>query len=227
MRCVVIDAPPALEIIKRYVEKSPSLHLVEVFEDVAKADAYLKNEQIDLLIIDIQMALNASLDIMAPAGDNPIIIFTTSHKKLTAEGFELQAVDYVQKPVSYERFAKAVAKAEEYFKFRNTAPAEKEYLHVYSDYRLIKIDMSEIEFIESLEDYIRIHMTNGKPILSLMPLKRVLQKLPPEKFQRVHRSYIVAVGKIKGVSNKRVILAAATVPISDSYLDVVKKFKKL
>jgi len=86
--------------------------------------------------------------------------------------------------------------------------------------------LNEIEFIESLEDYIRIHLTSGKPVLSLMPLKRVLQKLPAGKFQRVHRSYIVSVNKIKGVNNKRIILAAAQVPVSDSYLDVVRKLKK-
>jgi two-component system, LytTR family, response regulator len=91
---------------------------------------------------------------------------------------------------------------------------------------LLKIDLNDIEFIESLDDYVRIHITNGKPVLSLTPLKRVLQKLPPAKFQRVHRSYVVAVNKVKGVNNKRVILAAAQVPISDSYLDVVRKLKK-
>ena len=152
--------------------------------------------------------------------------FTTAHRKFAFEGFELQAIDYLLKPISFERFTKAVAKADEYYKFKNTAVSQDEYLFVYSEYKLIKIDLNDIEFIESLEYYVRIHLTNGKPILSLMPLKRVLQKLPKEKFQRVHRSYIVSVNKIKGVNNKRIILAAAQVPVSDSYLDVVRKLKK-
>ena len=155
-----------------------------------------------------------------------MIIFTTAHRKIAFEGLELQAIDYLLKPVSFERFTKVVAKAEEYYKFKNAAASQDEYLFVYSEYKLIRIDLNEIEFIESLEDYVRIHLTNGKPILSLMPLKRVLQKLPQEKFQRVHRSYIVSVNKIKGVNNKRIILAAAQVPVSDSYLDVVRKLKK-
>jgi two-component system, LytTR family, response regulator len=92
---------------------------------------------------------------------------------------------------------------------------------------LIKIDLDDIEFIESLEDYVRIHLTNGKPVLSLMPLKRVLQKLPALKFQRVHRSYIVSLSKVKGVNNKRIILSSAEVPVSDSYVEVVSKFKKI
>ena len=171
-------------------------------------------------------AVDCALQMLRAIENKPMIIFTTAHRNIAFEGFELQAIDYLLKPVSFELFTKAVAKAEEYYKFKNTADSQDEYLFVYSEYKLTKIDLNDIEFIESLEDYVRIHLTNGKPILSLMPLKRVLQKLPQEKFQRVHRSYIVSVNKIKGVNNKRIILAAAQVPVSDSYLDVVRKLKE-
>ena len=226
IKCVAIDDEPlALQLMKAYIEKIPSLQLVQVFEDAVSAAEFLQMHPIDLLFADIQMPDFNGLDLFRALESKPMIIFTTAHRKFAFEGFELQAIDYLLKPVSFDRFTKAVAKAEEYYKFKNSAASNEEYLYVYSEYKLIKIDLNEIEFIESLEDYIRIHLTSGKPILSLMPIKRVLQRLPPEKFQRVHRSYIVSVNKIKGVNNKRVILAAAQVPVSDSYLDVVRKLK--
>ena len=227
IKCVAIDDEPlALQLMKAYIEKTPSLQLVQVFEDAVSAFEFVKMHPVDLLFVDIQMPDFNGLDLVRSIENKPMVIFTTAHRKFAFEGFELQAVDYLLKPVSFERFSKAVAKAEEYYKFKNSVASNEESLYVYSEYKLVKIDLNEIEFIESLEDYVRIHLTSGKPVLSLMPLKRVLQKLPPEKFQRVHRSYIVSVNKIKGVNNKRIILAAAQVPVSDSYLDVVRRLKK-
>jgi len=227
IKCVAIDDEPlALQLMKAYIEKTPALHLAQIFEDAVSAAEFLRKYPVDLLFVDIQMPDINGLDLVRSIENKPMIIFTTAHRKFAFEGFELQAIDYLLKPVSFERFTKAVAKAEEYYKFKNSRASNDEYLYVYSEYKLVKIDLNEIEFIESLEDYIRIHLTNNKPVLSLMPLKRVLQKLPSSKFQQVHRSYIVSVNKIKGVANKRIILAAAQVPVSDSYLDVVRKLKK-
>jgi two-component system, LytTR family, response regulator len=228
IKCVAIDDEPlALQLMKAYIEKTPSLQLVQVFGDAVTAAEFLKMHPVDLLFADIQMPDFNGLDLVRAIENKPMIIFTTAHRKFAFEGFELQAIDYLLKPVSFERFTKAVAKAAEYYKFKNSVTSSEEHLYVYSEYKLVKIDLNDIEFIESLEDYIRIHLTSDKPVLSLMPLKRVLQKLPPDKFQRVHRSYIVSVSKIKGVNNKRIILAAAQVPVSDSYLDVVRKLKKI
>jgi two-component system, LytTR family, response regulator len=227
IKCVAIDDETlALQLMKGYVEKTPALQLVQVFEDAVSAAEFLKMHPVDLLFVDIQMPDFNGLDLVRALENKPMVIFTTADRKFAFEGFELQAIDYLSKPVSFDRFTKAVAKAEEYYKFKMSVASNEEYLYVYSDYKLVKIDLNEIEFIESLEDYVRIYLTSGKPVLSLMPLKRVLQKLPHEKFQRVHRSYIVSVNKIKGVNNKRIILAAAQVPVSDSYLDVVRKLKK-
>lgn len=227
IKCVAIDDEPlALQLMKAYIEKAPSLQIVQIFDNAVSAAEFLRLHPVDLLFVDIQMPDINGLDLVRSIENKPMIIFTTAHLKFAFEGFELQAVDYLLKPVDFERFSKAVAKAEEYFKFKNAAASNDEYLYVYSEYKLVKIDLNEIEFIESLEDYIRIHLTSDKPVLSLMPLKRVLQKLPAGKFQRVHRSYIVSVNKIKGVNNKKIILAAAQVPVSGSYLDVVRKLKK-
>ncbi|HUQ67474.1 MAG TPA: LytTR family DNA-binding domain-containing protein [Flavitalea sp.] len=227
IKCVAIDYEPlALQVMKGYIEKTAALQLVNGFEDAVTAAEFLRNCPVDLLFVDIQMPDINGLDLVRSIENKPLIIFSTAQRKFAFEGLELQAIDYLLKPVSFERFTKAVAKAEEYYKFKKSSPSNDEYLYVYSEYKLVKIDLDNIEFIESLEDYIRIHISNSKPILSLMPLKRVLQKLPPSKFQRVHRSYIVSVNKIKGVVNKRIILAAAQVPVSDSYLNAVRQLKK-
>lgn len=226
MRCVVIDDHDGLEPMKEFIEQTPSLQLIEVFDDASSAAVLLAKQPVDLVFTDMQMMADSGAGLASLNINKPMIIFTAKHKRLSIEGFEVQAVDCLIKPVGFERFARAVAKAEAYYKFSIAAAADNQYLYVYSKYRLVKIDLRDIEFIESLDDYVRIHITDGEPVLSLMPLKRVLQKLPRAKFQRVHRSYIVAVDKIKGVSNRRVILAAATVPISDAYLDEVKKIGK-
>lgn len=228
IKCVAIDdEPQALQLMKAYIEKTPSLQLVQIFEEAISAAEFLKLHPVDLLFVDVQMPDLNGLDLVKAIENKPMVIFTTAHRKVAFEGVELQAIDFLLKPVRFDLFMKAVAKAEEYHKFKTSVASNEEYLYVYSEYKLVKIDLNEIEFIESLEEHIRIHLTSGKPVLSLMPLKRVLQRLPPEKFQQVHRSYIVSVNKIKGVNNKRVILAAAQVPVSDSYLDVVRRLKKI
>jgi DNA-binding LytR/AlgR family response regulator len=227
IKCIAIDDEPlALQLLKAYIEKTPVLELLQVFEDAISAIEFLHAHPVDLVFVDIQMPDITGLDLVRALESKPMIIFTTAHRKFALEGFELEAIDYLLKPVSFERFTRAVAKAEEYYKFRHSSDSGEEHLYVYSEYKLIRINLNEIEFIESLEDYIRIHMTDAKPVLSLMPLKKVLQKLPPEKFKRVHRSYIVSVNKIKSVTNKKITLAAAEVPVSDSYLDVIRKLKK-
>jgi DNA-binding LytR/AlgR family response regulator len=160
--------------------------------------------------------------------ERPIIIFTTAHKKFAIDGFELDAIDYLLKPISFERFSKAVSKAIEYARYKNKAENETtENLFVYSEYRLIKIPLNDIEYIESLEDYIKIHLIDTKTILTLMPLKKVLEKLPAEKFKRIHRSYVVAIGKVSSVLNRKVRLtSSAELPVSDSYSHFIKEWKK-
>jgi two-component system LytT family response regulator len=168
------------------------------------------------------------LDLVRSLEERPAIIFTTAHKKFAIDGFELDAVDYLLKPISFERFSRAVTKAIEYAGYKSKSANEKtENLFVYSEYRLIKIPLVDIEYIESLEDYIKIHLITGKPVLTLMPLKKVLEKLPAQKFQRIHRSYVVAVDKVSSVQNRKVRLASSTeLPVSDSYSQFIKDWQK-
>jgi DNA-binding LytR/AlgR family response regulator len=228
LKCVAIDDEPlALELVKNYVAKFPELELLQTFDDAISGAEFIRNIPVDVLFIDINMPDITGLDLVRSLEKKPIIIFTTAHKKFAVDGFDLDAVDYLLKPISFERFSKAVTKAMEYARYKSKDDRASEYLFVYSEYRLIKIPLVDIEYIESLEDYIKIHLLNAKPILTLMPLKKVLEKLPPEKFKRIHRSYIVSVDKVNSVLNRKVRLSSSTeLPVSDSYSDFINEWKK-
>jgi two-component system, LytTR family, response regulator len=230
IRCIAIDdEPPALMLIKEYAARCTELQLLHVFDDAISGGEFLRQHAIDLLFIDINMPDITGLDLVKSLEEKPMIIFTTAHKKFAIDGFELDAVDYLLKPISFERFSKAVNKASEFFEYRRKpATEDTESLFVYSEYRMIKILLTDIEYIESLEDYIRINLTTGKPVMTLMTMKKVLEKLPASKFKRIHRSYIVAADKVKSVLNRKATLnSSIELPISDSYLDFINEWKKV
>lgn len=230
IRCIAIDdEPPALVLLREYISKTPSLQLLQTFGDAINGSEFLRQNPIDLLFVDINMPDISGLDLVRTLEKKPMIIFTTAHKKFAVEGFDLDAVDYLLKPISFERFSKAVNKAAEYHAYRNKSKAEEtDALFVYSEYRMVKIPLNEIEYIESLEDYIRINLTSGKPVMTLMTMKKVLEKLPQDKFRRIHRSYIIAKNKVKSILNRKARLSSGIeLPISDSYLDFIADWKKV
>jgi len=229
LKCVAIDDEPlALTLIKTYVSRVPALSLVQTFDDAISGVEFLRNNPVDLLFVDINMPDISGIDLVRALEHKPMVIFITAYKNFAFEGFELEAIDYVLKPVDFSRFNKAVDKAIGYYNYKhpvkNASPEES--LYVYSEYRMVKISLADIEYIESMEDYIKIHLPEGKPILTLMPLKRVLEKLPADQFKRIHRSYIVAVNKIRSIQNRKVYLNNIQLPISDSYADFIKEWSK-
>jgi DNA-binding LytR/AlgR family response regulator len=229
LKCIAIDdEPPALHVIREYAGKFPALHLLHTFDDAITAAEYLRQHPVDLLFIDINMPDITGLDLVRSLAQKPMIIFTTAYKKFAHEGFELDAVDYLLKPISFDRFSRAVTKAVEYYEYKNKPkPGGEESLFVYSEYRMIKIGLADIEYIESLEDYIKIHLLNDKPVLTLMTLKGVLEKLPANKFKRIHRSYIVSTDRVKSILNRKVTLLSGTeLPISDSYVSFINEWKE-
>jgi len=229
LKCIAIDDEPlALKLIARYVHQFPELQLVQTFEDAVSGAEYLKQGTIDLLFVDINMPDITGIELVRSLKKKPIIIFITAYKNFAFEGFELEALDYLLKPIDAKRFAKAVEKAIDYYKYKNASPGGKldNSLYVYSEYRMVKINLDDIEYIESMEDYIKIHVQNAKTILTLMPLKKVLEKLPSDKFQRIHRSFIVAVDKIDSIHNRRVQLGDVELPVSETYMGFVRKWMK-
>jgi two-component system LytT family response regulator len=217
LTCVAIDDEPlALELISQYLQQFPEFELTATFDDAIEGANFLQKNAIDLLLIDISMPDITGLELVASLKQKPMVIFTTAHKKFALEGFELDAIDYLLKPIAIERFSKALAKAAHFAGLKEETP---QYLFVRAEYKIIKIDLNDILYIESLVDYVKIYvMTSSKPILTLMTLKAMLEKLPANQFSRIHRSYVVSNKKVKSVLKKEVELhTGQLLPVSNSY----------
>ncbi len=227
LTCIAIDDEPlALELISRYVALVPELELLQTFEDAISGSEYLRTHTVDLLFIDINMPDITGIELVRSLKDKPATIFTTAYKKFAFEGFELAAVDYLLKPISFERFSKAVERVIEMTAIKklakNTIP---DHLFVRSEYRMIRINLDQIAYIEGLEDYIKIHLINNKPVLTLMTLKGILEKLPADKFIRIHRSYIIPVARIESILNRKLTLTdSVELPISDTYAPLIQEW---
>ncbi len=230
LTCIAIDDEPlALGLISEYISRMPALKLLKTFEDAISGSEYIQRNPVDILFLDINMPDISGIELARSLEKRPMIIFTTAYKNFAFEGFELEAIDYLLKPIDFERFKKAVDKAIDFNSYRNAAQnqQQQESLYVYSEYRMIKIDVQKIEYIESMEDYIKIHLLDQpKPVLTLMPLKKVLEKLPQSNFMRIHRSYVVALNHIKSIHNKKVQLETIELPVGSSYNDLISKWSK-
>lgn len=227
LKCIAIDDEPlALELVKEYISQLPELQLLQTFDDAINGSHFLRNNQVDLLFIDINMPDITGIELVRSLPQKPMTIFTTAYKKFAFDGFELDAIDYLLKPIDFERFKRAALKAVEFYNYRAAKKnLMNESLFVRSEYKMLKIELKDIDYIEGLEDYIKIHLTNSRPVLTLMTLKAVLEKLPANQFKRIHRSYIVPVGNVKSVLNKKAMLSSgAELPISDSYISFVNEW---
>ena len=218
--CIALDDEPlALELIKVYAAKCPGIDLRKTFTRASEARAYLAEFPVDLLFLDIRMPDVSGIDFYQAFGQARMVVFTTAYSEFAVTGFDLQAVDYLLKPFSLERFQQALAKAQAWLQSRQASLVEPEqrYLMVRSDYSLVKISLDDILYIEPMDDYARIHLHKRKPVLTLMSMKAVQEKLPPQEFVRVHRSYIVALGRIEAVRGKQVHIAGQEIPIGNTY----------
>ena len=230
LKCIAIDDEPlALELIRQYVARVPELKLVHSFDDAITGGEFLRQNKIDLLFIDINMPDITGVELVRSLKDKPITIFTTAYKKFAFEGFELDAIDYLLKPISFGRFYKAVQRAFTFYTLRHQKQGlpEDAYFFVRSEYKMIRIGMADILYIEGLEDYIKIHLAGEKPVLTLMTLKSIMEKLPEKEFRRIHRSYIVPLGRIKSVLNRKVTLTNdVELPVSDTYASFINEWTK-
>ncbi|SDD37411.1 LytR/AlgR family response regulator transcription factor [Pedobacter soli] len=229
LKCVAIDDEPlALELIKNYVSRFPGLQLVQVFEDALSGAEYLKQNPVDLLFVDVNMPDISGVELVRSLVNSPMIIFTTAYRNYAFESYELQAIDYLLKPIDFNRFTAAVEKAIDFHKYKNATQenTSDESIYVYSEYKMIKILLRDIEYIESMGDYLKIYLCNAdKPVLTLMTMKKVLERLPEDQFARVHRSFIVALTKIKSIHNRKVNLTHVEVPVGDAYSGFINQQK--
>lgn len=223
LRCLAADDEPfALELLEDNISQIPFLHLVKKCKNAFEVLETLQKEDIDLIFLDIQMPGLTGVQLLKTLNPRPMVIFVTAYQHFALEGFELDVIDYLMKPVEFERFLKAANKAYDLFQLRQKIPnlptsAAPDALFVHADYALVRIALNDIVFIESQKDYLQIYTNNGnKPVITRMSLKAMEEKLS-DKFMRVHKSYIVALDKIDSVRNARIHIGEAMIPLSDSY----------
>ncbi|MEM1322690.1 MAG: LytTR family DNA-binding domain-containing protein [Bacteroidota bacterium] len=203
---IVDDEPLALDVLETYIEKIPELNLVQRCNNALEANEALKSNDIDLMFLDIQMPQLTGVDFLKTLTKPPLVIFTTAYANYAIEGFELNAIDYLLKPISLERFMKAVNKAVEQIELQRkdspVAPAAEEesadFIFVKADKKLVKVKYEDIIYIEGLKDYVIIRLEVGR-VITLQTMKSLEDKLPSQLFKRIHRSYIVGIDKINAI----------------------------
>ncbi len=229
-RIVAIDDEPlALQLVKGYIEKTPTLELAGAFDSPVDAVSFIQSADVDLVLLDIQMPDLSGTELARVIAGGPKVIFTTAYEKYALEGFRLDAVDYLLKPFSYAEFLKAVQKAEKLMGAeRRELPAlevNNDFLFIKSESRIRRINFSEIHYIEGLKDYVKIWLKDEKkPVLSLSTLKALESRLPGDRFMRVHRSFIVNLETVKVIERGRIVFGDVRIPVTEQYIENFRKF---
>lgn len=230
LRCAIVDDEPlALGLLQSYVEKTPFLKLTGRYANAILAMKELPDNEVDLLFLDIQMPELNGLEFSKMLPARTKVVFTTAFGQYALDGYRVNALDYLLKPISYVDFLEAANKALQWFEMTQSkgSAEEKEIQSIFvkSEYKLIQIDLDKISYVEGLKDYVKIYVEDiPRPILSLMNMKAMEQLLPASRFIRVHRSYIVQKGKIRVIDHGRIVFGKTYIPVSDSYKTNFQKF---
>ncbi len=223
---IVDDEPLALEILEAHISNIPELNLVAKCSNAMEANQALRDHEVDLMFLDIQMPQLTGVEFLRSLSNPPIAIFTTAYAEYAVEGFNLEALDYLLKPISFERFLKASNKAIDKFKSERTATmssdSEDDFFFVKSDKKMMKVYYKDILYIEGLKDYVIIRTETGR-VITLQTMKSLVVKLPSDIFQRIHRSYILNLNKLKAIEGNMVELVekgqTKMIPIGKNYRD--------
>jgi len=230
IKCLAIDDEPlALKQFSTYIDKVPFLENVGMFQSAYEAMDFLVDHDVDLMFVDINMPDLNGIDFVKSLTHNIKIIFTTAYSEFAIEGFKVDAIDYILKPISFEVFLKSANKAMSWFelnsKQKETIQTTKDSLFVKSEYKLVRIMLSDIKYIESANEYIQIHLTNDQPVTTLIRLKSMEEQLPKDKFMRVHRSFIVNLDRVTEIERNRIIFDHKVyIPIGDQYKENFQAF---
>ena len=228
--CITIDDEPlALKQLGNYIEKLPYLSLIKSFASAVKALEFLNKNIVDLMFVDINMPDLSGMEFVKSLSNPPKVIFTTAYREYAVEGFQVDAADYLVKPISFAAFSKSVEKTRQrYFSIpeqQSIIRHDDEFLFIKSEYKIIRVNFSEIKYVESMSDYVRIHLINEKPIMTLLNMGKLMEHLPDGKFMRVHRSFIVNLDKIHTIERNRIIFDKDKyIPISEKYKDDFQRF---
>ncbi|HEY5824165.1 MAG TPA: LytTR family DNA-binding domain-containing protein [Cyclobacteriaceae bacterium] len=227
MKCLLVDdEPPAIEVLRRYIETTPSLEVTGECHHGMEAFEFIRQNKVDLIFLDIQMPKLLGTDLMKALPHPPKVIFTTAYREYAADGFDLNAVDYLLKPFSLDRFLKAVHKAQQGDLIvdlkTETIPENDRFLYFRADRKMVKVIVNDIQYIESLKDYVKI-ITGSQTITTKQTITAVEAMLPADHFLRIHRSFIVAVNKINSYTPQSVFIQKEEIPVGPLYRNEVAK----
>lgn len=225
---VIDDEFPARKLLSDYISKVPNLELCKQCSDALEASAYLQSNPIDLLFTDIQMPELSGLDFVKSMVNKPMVVFTTAYSEYALESYDLEAVYYLLKPISFASFMKAVNKATELFNLKHTSenttktsqPESKDFLMVKADYKLYKINFDDLIYIEGQSEYVTFHMVDKK-VTAYYSLKKLEEELPSNRFLRIHKSYIVAQKRIEAIEGNMVVIGKEKLSIGKNYKDML------
>jgi two-component system LytT family response regulator len=229
--CIAIDDEPlAVKKISSYIQKTPFLELVAECRSAFEAMEIINNHAIQLIFIDINMPDLSGLEFVKSLAVKPCIVFTTAYSEYAVEGFQVDATDYLLKPITYSSFLKAANKVKNLIDL--TANSQKEsiratasHLFVKSDYKLVRIELDDIKYIESQHEYIKIHLINSSPVTTQLSMKAIEEQLPSNRFMRVHRSFIVSLKKISVIERNRIVFDGKVyIPVSDQYKEKFQEY---
>lgn len=224
LRCIIVDDEPlAAGLLKSYAEQIPFLSLEGVFHNALEALPAINEQRVELLFLDINMPKISGLEFSKTLPATVKVIFTTAYNQYAIEGFKVNALDYLLKPISYADFFTAANKALEWFKMVGSSTDES--IFVKSGYRIKKLDYDQILYIENQKDYVKFYLENqAEPVSSLMSIQQLSEKLPGHIFMRIHRSFIVNLNKIRTIERNCLIFGKVYIPVSDSYRDRFNAF---
>jgi DNA-binding LytR/AlgR family response regulator len=216
LNCIVIeDEPPAQEKLAGFIKEIDFLELKQTFGSAINVSNYIKENSIDLLFLDVQLGIFSGLDFLASLNQSPLVILTTAHADYAIKSYEYNVIDYLLKPYSFQRFHQAVNKAYQFSLGNGEAETETAYIFVKTEYRIEKIRLDDILYIEGQKDYLKI-VTAQKSTMSLLSFKKIEEVLPASQFFRVHNSFIIALDKVIAIERDRIKIGEALVPISKS-----------
>lgn len=224
LRCIIVDDEPvARKILQEFTEQVPYLELAGKFENALKAETFLQDNRVDIMFLDIEMPKLTGLQYLKAHNVQPLVILTTAFPQYALEGYELDVIDYLLKPIAFTRFLKAVQKAREFAELKNNATPQDDnasFIFVRSDKRIEKVELEDILYVESLGNYVTI-CTEHKKIIAYLTLKSIESQLPSAQFIKIHQSFVVSLSRISAIEGNQVLLKNTSLPISRNYRDNV------
>ncbi len=222
LQCIIVDDEPlACKGMKEYVQDVPFLLHAGSFESAEQAHEFLQHQSVDLILLDIRMPGMSGIEFLKKLHHPPLVIFTTAYTEHALEGFELEVIDYLIKPVSFERFKKATQKAFDYFRLRQATQGDPvDFFFIKCNHQFERVNYTELLFVEAMQNYCIVH-TLGRKLITYITLTSLLEKLPSHRFIKVHKSFIVSIEKVNAVNGNEIIIGSSRIPVSRTMKDEV------